>query len=340
MARVIKIATGIFAVLVLAIGWFMYQLSGAPGPLIKPSRIAAPEGFDASQFVAVEALASNEAADVLVLNSFGAPEEEYLISGLGVSYHYFRTENGRIRVVFISRQGDVIGEIIEEDMPFPLGQFFVTGKVSYEIAEDGLSAPQPHLETAVDSVAEIEAMVAESPYFRSYSGSDVPGNDPGNGIRRQLYVMYHDGIWKSVLWDEPHFIDWKGAVFNYLGGQSTITRRDDENRSQGVLAGRYRLELTHFDQQRFVRGRNAMIGSTTGQGITPHWQGTGYYSLLDDGQPVLQFKKNNDRENISRGRGSYTTRLQLLSGEGLDFVIISTVDIKNQSTKVLVRPAQ
>lgn len=332
MKRVVTILLSLAALtglLIFGAGWV---LSGAPMPAIPPARTAAPDGFDATAYVDMAALSSTEQATVLDLNEFGGPFEHYTIPDLGVTYFILFTPDDQERVLFVNNRGAVIGDITDQRQLFPMDHFMVTLDGYYEVMAEGVSGRQPLVEVSVDSPTDLARMITESSQYRSYSGTDVPGNDLARGINTRLHVMRLNGVWTRVATDDPTYYDWKGAPFHDLDAQYRISRPGQTNSVPDFFGGRYRVELTHFDQQDYLPRRGAPMGSTTGQGRPAQWVGTGYYTVFIDDTPALRFRIENDRELLS---GSGPIYLIVHGGAALDFIVIEHTE-RNGDKRVLI----
>ena len=307
------------ACLLLVLG-AVWVLSGAPMPSIAPARTAAPAGFDAAAYMDIAALSSTERAHVQALNDFGTPFEQHTIPDLAVTYFTLFADDEMRRVIFVDDQGDVIGDITDQPQLFPMDHFMVTLDGYYEISRDSVSPRQPMVEANVASPDELAQMIDRSSHYRSYSGTEIPSNDLAAGINIRRHVMRLDGVWTVVAIDDPTFYEWKGVPFHDLDTQYRISRRSDTaGRVPDFFDGRYRVELTHFDQQEFLPERGAPMGSPTGQGRPAQWIGTGYYTVFIDETPALRFRIDNDREVLS---GSGSAYLSVHGGAALDFIVI------------------
>lgn len=337
MECAVKILIGLVVACILLVLGAFWVLSGSPMPAIPPARTAAPEGFDAAAYMDIASLSSTERATVLPLNDFGQPFAHHTIPDLAVTYFTLFAAEGMKRIIFVNDRGAVIGDIIDQGQIFPMGHFMVTLDGFYEITRNSVSSRQPIVETTVATPAELAQMIAQSSHYRSYSGTEIPGNDLAAGINTRLHVMRLDGVWTSVATDDPTFYDWKGVPFHQLDTQYRISRPSDTARSApDFFGGRYRIELTHFDQQEFLPERGAPMGSPTGQGRPAQWIGTGYYTVFIDETPALRFRIENAREVLS---GSRSTSLSIQGGATLDFIVIEQVDHFGDKQVFIVRPS-
>ncbi|MCA2010269.1 hypothetical protein LCM17_02125 [Cereibacter sphaeroides] len=315
----------------------LWVLSGAPMPAIPPERTAAPEGFDASAYVDIAALSSTEQGTVLRINDFGRPFEHHMITDLAVTYFTMFAGDERRRVIFVDDQGTVIGDITDQPQLFPMGQFMVTLDSYYVISRDSVSTRQPIVDRVVAAPNELAQMIARSTHYRSYSGTDLPDNDLAAGVNTRLHVMRLDGVWTRVATDDATFYEWKGVPFDRLDAQYRIPRpADTVTAAPDFFGGRYRIELTHFDQREFLPERGAPIGSPTGQGRLAQWTGTGYYTVFIDEAPALRFRIENDREVLS---GSRSISLTIHGGAALDFIVIEQADPRGDKQVFVVRRA-
>lgn len=323
MSRGLKILLGIalaMGLFVVGAGWVM---SGAPMLAIPPARTATPEGFDAALYPELLTITSTDRADVLNLADFGQPLEHYFIPDLSVTYFLLTTNADLTRILFVNREGKLIGEIIDQPQISQLGSYMVTPGAYYVVTAEGVSARQPMEVLSSLHKADIERMIEESTHYRSFSPTDLPADDSDRFAGRSVHVMRHLGRWKRTASAELDYRDWKGASFTDLEAVYRISRPPSSGQPANFFGGRYRLELTHFDQQEFLPRRGAPMGSTTGQGRPAQWIGTGYYTVFIDDAPALHFRIEDDREFLS---DSGPVQLIAEGGAGLDFISITHAD--------------
>lgn len=330
------ILAGVLVVAILVVQWGLWVLSGSPAPNIPPARTPAPAGFDASAYQDMDSVVSTEDADVRVFSSDMGFREYHTIPDLGVTYLILSTAEGKERFIFLNAQGQEIGEIIDHPQAFPLGRYIVTLDGYYVVSSQSVTERLPYVDVEAPSAADLNAMVEQSTHYRSYSRSDLPGNDFAKGINRQMHVMLHDGVWKRFTTPEPQPANWKGTDFPGLIQTYGVYRSGYEPRIEDIERLRFRVELTHFDQNEFLPRRGAAFGSPTGQGRRAQWIGTGYYTVFIDDKPVLRFKLNNDREYIGR-KG--TDLFPALSPEGT-FILIEKTYRNGTKHALIVRDAR
>lgn len=330
------ILAGVLVVAILVVQWGLWVLSGSPAPNIPPARTPAPAGFDAAAYQDMDAVVSTEDADVRVLSSDMGFREYYTIPDLGVTYLILSTAKGKKRYIFLNAQGQEIGEIIDQPQAFSLGRYIVTLDGYYVVSSQSVTERLPYVDVEAPSAADLKAMVEQSTHYRSFSHSDLPGNDLAKGINREMHVMLHDGVWKRFTTPEPQLANWKGTDFPGLIQTYGVYRSGYEPRIEDIERLRFRVELTHFDQNEFLPRRGAAFGSPTGQGRRAQWIGTGYYTVFIDDKPVLRFKLNNDREYIGR-KG--TDLFPALSPEGT-FILIEKSHRNGKSQALIVRDAR
>jgi hypothetical protein len=173
------------------------------------------------------------------------------------------------------------------------------------------------------SAAELGDMIAQSSHYRSFAPEDLPEDYPDRQAGLTVHVMRHNGVWKRATSNAPEFFDWKGAEFDHLDAAYDVARPDPSGAAANAFGSQFRVELTHFDQREFQRGRGAPMGSTTGTGTPKAWLGTGYYTVFIDNAPALRFRIEDDQEVLS---GSHYVRLNVEGGAAFDWIAITHFD--------------
>ena len=323
----IALATGLF---IIGAGWVM---SGAPMPTIPPAKTPAPAGFDAALYPELSTIKATDRAEVLNLGDYGQPLEHYFIPDLSVTYFLLATNTELTRILFVNREGKLIGDIVDQPQIFQMGSFMVTPDAYYEVAARGVSDRQPMEVLPSLDKADIERMIGESTHYRSFSPTDLPTNDPDRIAGRSVHVMRHHGEWKRIASAELEYRDWKGAPFHELEAVYKISRPPGSGQVANFFGGRYRVELTHFDQHQFLPRRGAPMGSPTGQGRPAQWIGTGYYTVFINDAPALHFRIENDREFLY---DSGPVQLIAEGGAGVDFISITHTDRAGMRDTIVV----
>lgn len=311
----------------------MWTMAGAPILSIPPARIAAPEGFNAVLYPELDTVKSTDRAQVLNLGQFGHSIEHYFLPDIGVIYFMLFTDSDQSRIVFVNRKGALIGEITEEARIFPAGAQMVVPDATYQVTSNGISQRQPMQTTGPMETAQIARMIDESTSYLSFSSNDLPSGDPEHGTGRTLLLMHHGGVWKRIASAKPSNHAWKVEKFHELDAEYRISRAAPPGEAASFFGGRYRLELTHFDQQDFLSKRSAPMGSSTGTGREAHWVGTGYYTVFVDDAPALRFRIENDREYLS---GLGPVSLLVEGSPELDLITVSHTNDENWRTVVVV----
>lgn len=328
-----KILLGLGAVAGLLFLGAIWVFSGAPLPTIPPARTAAPEGFDMAIYPKLSALAPTERANVVNLNTYGEPFEHYLLPDLLVTCFTLFTEEEQTRTMCIDRDGAVISDITDQPEIFPMGPFLVTPDAYYTITATSISKPRPMQVFGPVPLADLERLIEESTLYRSFTSSDLAADDAGRSAGRSVHVMHHDGVWKRIAADDQPSHQWKTGPFHDLEAVLEISRPSPSGDADNFFGSRYRLELTHFDQQEFLPHRSAPMGSTTGQGRPAQWVGTGYYTVFIDNAPALRFRIENDSENLS---DFGPVRLVAEGGAMLGFLSITHTDKKGMKDMIVV----
>lgn len=324
---VLKILAGLTVLGVLVGAFGIWVLSGAPMPGFAPRRTPPPEGFEASAFPTLETVASTDTAAVLNLAEFGAPFDFYHLPDLGVTY-VILFDGDVQRTLYLNAAGALIGEIADRPIIYPLGHFMVLPDAYYEITQGGVSDRQKIRRLTGVTPGQLDAMIAQSQHYRTYSGTDLAEGDPARAAGLVAHVLFHDEVWKRVDLPPSDYRKWVGVDFHDLDAVYQVTREDDGPH----FGGRYRVELTYFDQQEYLPSRGAPMGSTTGMGRQAQWTGTGFYTVYWDAVPILRFRIEDDRERLSPG----SSQLSVHGGAALDFVLIERVDITNHRQMIVV----
>jgi hypothetical protein len=315
---------------VLGAGWF---LSGAPLPAIPPSRTAPPQGFDASRYPEFSALASMDQANVLSFDAYGRPAGHYFLPDVAVTYFTFVTETDRARTVFVDKDGALIDTITERIQPFPIGTFMVTPEAFYAVTANGISGRQLMQDVSSLTVAQLEQLIDESAYYRTFESNELAEDDPARVANRRVHVMRHNGIWKRAASSDVSLIDWKGASVRELDAVYLIQRMSASGAASNFFGSRYRVALTHFDQLEFLPQRSAPFGSPTGIGRTEQWVGTGYYTVFIDNAPIVRFRIQNDTELLS---GSGPGQLVATGNAGVNFITLTHTDNRGLRRSIVV----
>jgi hypothetical protein len=335
----ILLGLGLFSGLILMGGYWI--LSGAPMPAIAPARTPPPAGFDAALYPEFSTVTSTDQANVVNFAGYGEPFEHYLLTDLAVTYFMFFTETSppaetdtnRKRIVFVNKDGKVIGDITDVPQMFPMGNFMVTPNAYYAVSATGVSKRQMMTDVSSLPVAQLIAMVNTSTHYRSFVPSDLPENDIDRADGRTVHVMRHDGIWKRAALAKLENRDWKGAPFDRLDSVYQISRAKAPGDRARYFGSPYRVELTHFDQREFLPERGAPFGSPTGIGQSAQWLGTGYYTVFEDDAPILRFRINDDSEIVS---GPENSQLLAEGNAKLDFITLTHRDSKGQEKVMAV----
>ena len=330
MKKILLILAGCLA-LVLAGG--VWLISGAPMPYIPPQRTAAPEGFDPADYPPLDSLASTDSAQVFDMDRYGRAQEHGFLPDLAVTYFSVLTDADESRRVFLDRTGSPIGTITESAPIIGTGPFAVTPDAYYQITATAVSPRRPLARDTAPSQAELERMIAQSTYYLSFAPTDLAPDDPDRIAGNTVHVMQHEGTWKRVASPDPLSSPWKNGSYEELEPVYAIPRRAPSGTAANFFGSRYRVELTHFDQQDYLPERGAPMGSTTGTGREEQWTGTGFYTVFADDRPILRFRLENDREYLQR-EGS--TQLHALGDRSLDFVLVSAPEDSNWRKMVVV----
>ncbi|SFR41965.1 hypothetical protein [Litoreibacter janthinus] len=306
-----------FIFMALAIGYWV--LSGAPSIGVAPRKTPPPDGFDATQFPTISELTSNGSIHVVDLSQFGTYFEHYYIPDVKVTYFILFAGDDLKSTVFVNDKGAVIGTITQKPSSFPMGRYFIDYDGYHEVTASGVSTLIPHqLIKEPLSADALKRMIEESTHYRKYSWSDSDRNSPDYAAKLDTHLMRHQGVWKKVVMTVEEYHDWKGTNFTDLDVQYRADRTVSDEDKARFYNGKYTLQLTHFDQQDYVRGRGAPMGSPTGQGTPEQWRGTGYYTL-SAGDESLNFSIPNDSLILS---GGGRVSLMLGGGADLDFVVL------------------
>lgn len=334
MTLLAKILIGLAVCAIVFVIGAWWVLSGAPLPAIPPSRTAAPEGFDPSEYQILTEVPSSKQVEMRDLNDLGEPFEFYAIPDIKVTYFILIQPDGTRRMLFLNAEGTEIADITVAPAMFPMGRFLVAPGGFHEVSAQGVSSRQPMVEVTVSSTAELEAMIAQSSHYRTFSVSELSADDPARDSDGQVHVMRRDGVWTQIVTDDQSYFDWKGAPFHDLDVDHRIARATTPDSAPTVFGGRYRVELTHFDQQEFLPRRNPAMGSPTATVRPAQWIGTGYYTVFAGNAPVLRFRIENDRELISSNASS---QLSVHGGVGLDFVVLDPRDHSGRRHLIVLR---
>ena len=302
-------------------------------PAIPPARTAAPDGFDAAIYPDLPTVTSTDRANVLNLDDYGQPFEHYLLPDLAIAYFTLFTDKDQTRILFVNSDGKLIGDITDTPLIFPMGAFMVTPDAYYAVTAGGVSARQMIEDVGPLSAAQLETIIRESTLYRSFAPTELPADDPDRVAGRTVYVLRHTGIWKRAVSTNLKDYAWKSAPFHNLDAVYKIPRATASGGAKNFFGSRYRVELTHFDQQEFLPERSAPMGSTTGVGRSAQWAGTGYYTVFIDNVPALRFRIENDREELS---GLGPGELIAEGSATLDFVTLTRTDNNGKNNVIVV----
>lgn len=311
----------------------LWIMAGAPMPAIPPARTAAPEGFDAALYPELAAVASTDRAEVLNLGAYGRPFEHYFLSDLSVVCFTLFTDEGQSRTLFVNSRGALIGDITEWAPVYSVGPFIVTPDAYYEVAANGVSGRQPLQAVSPASTAALLRMIEESTWYVTFLPMDLPADDADRAAGRSIHVMRHGGVWKRAASAEVKHREWKFRQFDDLDAVYRISRAAPSGDAANFFGGRYRVELTHFDQREFLPQRNAPMGSPTGMGRAAQWIGVGYYTVFIDNVPALRFRVEHDREFLSETRPVYLTAE---GGAAVDFIALTHTDRRGWREVIVV----
>ncbi len=328
---------GIIASIVGLAAFGVWIIAGRPLPVIPPARTPAPAGFDAADYPRLIDLVSTERARVLVLNRFGEPFEHYFVPDLRVTYFMLFAQDGQRRTLFFDARGNLIGDVTHAHEVFPMPPYMVGPETYFEFSSDGVSGIQPLVDVAPPADrAELDRMLDAATLYRSFPPYDLPVDHPARLADQTVHVFLDQGVWNRAVTPDFGYREWKSVEFHQLDVFSEITRPSGDGPEREFF-GRYRVELTHFDQKTYVPARGQMMGSPTGQSILEHWIGTGYYTVLIDNAPALRFRIENDREYLSYIKGARTF---VYGGRGLDFIVIEPLPLGSEKTNVVVSSAE
>ncbi|MDG5747237.1 hypothetical protein P8Q88_03500 [Qipengyuania sp. XHP0207] len=333
MKRRSKILAGITLTIGLCFLGVLWLITGSPLPSIPPSRTPPPVGFDAAEYAALPSVRTTDDAEVLNIGSYGNPFDANLHPAALVTSFHVNTDDDRRRLLFVDRSGKLIGEIADNSELRSAGSFMIAPGGYYEISTDSISRRLPMTYLGEINDRDLRRLIEQSELYASFDETISMDSLEGGSTMQRNHLMRHRGVWKRAVTQGQEYYPWKTGDLRDFEGVYDIGRSNASNDAPNFFGGRYRVELTHFDQQEFFPHRNAPMGSTTGTPRYAHWTGTGYYTVLADDRPVLRFRVDRDREYV--GEMSGTT----LVAEGLgslDFVILQVTDHNNRRDMVVV----
>ncbi len=330
----------IFSVLAASVLFFglltAWMLNGAPLPGLAPPKRPAPEGFDAADYPELQDVRPIGMASIHVLNDFGKPLTHSFRKDLGIIAFRQIAQDYTWRTAFIDARGRLIEVATDASQGTPLGPFSIDPDSYSEVMPDDVTAPQPLIEVDASDIGELKRMLDESEYYRRYSYHNLPSDHPEKNTGRIVHVFYHQNVWKrAVTSGDKGFRDWSLTSGDKLHFQRGIHRIVENNVNPDVFGDRYRVELTHFEQEHYFSSRGAGLGSKTGGGSSAHWLGTGYYTVFVDDAPVLKFRIYGDRDYLFSPGGTHT-RLFIEGDPSLDLILLHQYGGKLGEVKVVV----